>query len=288
MQRAKHSKFKNTGLLFELLTRQVTADILAGKEESPAKNLLFKYFSQNKNLGKEWQLYNFLVNENAKDENQAEKYIGIVLKQREKLNNKELMSEKYELIKEVKSLYPLDDLLKSNVKNYKIFASIYKLLEDHVNNNIKFDVKEIVQSRTCILENLCGVKKAKKESDDELLNYYKQQNEEIRLLSYKLLVESLNEKYKDLNTDQKLLLKEYINNISNTNSLHNFIIKSVDSVKYQLNELSKKIDDNIIKIKINETVKQLENIKPNKTIKDNQVMVLLLSYELIKEIKKQL
>lgn len=288
MQRAKHSKFKNTGLLFELLTRQVTADILAGKEESPAKNLLFKYFSQNKNLGKEWQLYNFLVNENAKDENQAEKYIGIVLKQREKLDNKELMSEKYELIKEVKSLYPLDDLLKSNVKNYKIFASIYKLLEDHVNNNIKFDVKEIVQSRTCILENLCGVKKAKKESDDELLNYYKQQNEEIRLLSYKLLVESLNEKYKDLNTDQKLLLKEYINNISNTNSLHNFIIKSVDSVKYQLNELSKKIDDNIIKIKINETVKQLENIKPNKTIKDNQVMVLLLSYELIKEIKKQL
>jgi len=288
MHKAKHSKFRNTGILFELLTRQVTSDILSGKDESFAKNILFKYFSENKELGKELQLYNFLVNEVAKDETQAEKYIEIVLKQRDKLNQKSLSSEKYNLIKEVKEVYPINDLFKSSIKNYKVLASIYKIFENHVNKDSKFDVKEIVTSRTCIVENLCGVKKVNKETEDELIGVYKQQNEEVRLLSYKILVESLNEKYKDLDSNQKNLLKEYINSISNTNSLKKLIDDEVTNVKKQLAELTSKISDDVVKIKINETVKQLDNVKKFNLVKDNQVMVLLLSYELIKEIKNQL
>ncbi len=194
--KAKHSKFRNTGILFELLTRQITADILAGKDESIAKTLLFKYFKENKELGREWQLYSFLLNEKAKDEVQAEKYINVVLKQREKIDDKKLVQEKYNLIKEIKETYPIEDLLKSNLKNYKTFASIYKVFEDHVNDNVKFDMNEIIQSRTVITENLCGKKKQINESEDNLINIYKQQSEEVRLLSYKLLIESLNEKYK--------------------------------------------------------------------------------------------
>jgi hypothetical protein len=288
MHKAKHSKFRNTGILFELLTRQVTSDILSGKDESFAKNILFKYFSESKELGKELQLYNFLVNEVAKDETQAEKYIEIVLKQRDKLNQKSLTSEKYNLIKEIKDVYPINDLFKSSIKNYKVLASIYKIFENHGDKNSKFDVKEIVTSRTCIVENLCGIKKANKETEDELISVYKQQNEEVRLLSYKILVESLNEKYKDLDSNQKNLLKEYINSISNTNSLKTLIDSEVTNVKKQLAELTNKISDEVIKIKINETVKQLDNIKKFNLVKDNQVMVLLLSYELIKEVKNQL
>jgi len=288
MHKAKHSKFRNTGILFELLTRQVTSDILSGKDESFAKNILFKYFSESKELGKELQLYNFLVNEVAKDETQAEKYIEIVLKQRDKLNQKSLTSEKYNLIKEIKDVYPINDLFKSSIKNYKVLASIYKIFENHGDKNSKFDVKEIVTSRTCIVENLCGIKKANKETEDEMINVYKQQNEEVRLLSYKILVESLNEKYKDLDSNQKNLLKEYINSISNTNSLKTLIDSEVTNVKKQLSELTSKISDDVIKIKINETVKQLDNVKKFNLVKDNQVMVLLLSYELIKEIKNQL
>ena len=288
MHKAKHSKFRNTGILFELLTRQVTSDILSGKDESFAKNILFKYFSENKELGKELQLYNFLVNEVAKDETQAEKYIEIVLKQRDKLNQKSLTSEKYNLIKEIKDVYPINDLFKSSIKNYKVLASIYKIFENHGDKNSKFDVKEIVTSRTCIVENLCGIKKANKETEDEMINVYKQQNEEVRLLSYKILIESLNEKYKDLDSSQKNLLKEYINSISNTNSLKKLIDSEVTNVKKQLAELISKISDDVIKIKINETVKQLDNVKKFNLVKDNQVMVLLLSYELIKEIKNQI
>lgn len=288
MHKAKHSKFRNTGILFELLTRQVTSDILSGKDESFAKNILFKYFAENKELGKELQLYNFLVNEVAKDETQAEKYIEIVLKQRDKLNQKSLASEKYNLIKEIKDIYPINDLFKSSIKNYKVLASIYKIFENHINKSSKFDVKEIVSSRTCIVENLCGIKKVNKETEDDLINVYKQQNEEVRLLSYKLLVESLNEKYKDLDSNQKNLLKEYINSISNTNSLKKLIDNEVTNVKKQLSELTSKVSDDVVKIKINETVKQLDNVKKFNLVKDNQVMVLLLSYELIKEIKNQL
>ena len=288
MHKAKHSKFRNTGILFELLTRQVTSDILSGKDESFAKNILFKYFAENKELGKELQLYNFLVNEVAKDETQAEKYIEIVLKQRDKLNQKSLASEKYNLIKEIKEVYPINDLFKSSIKNYKVLASIYKIFENHVNKNSKFDVKEIISSRTSIVENLCGIKKVNKETEDELISVYKQQNEEVRLLSYKLLVESLNEKYKDLDSNQKNLLKEYINSISNTNSLKKLIDNEVTNVKKQLSELTSKVSDDVVKIKINETVKQLDNVKKFNLVKDNQVMVLLLSYELIKEIKNQL
>lgn len=288
MHKAKHSKFRNTGILFELLTRQVTSDILSGKDESFAKNILFKYFAENKELGKELQLYNFLVNEVAKDETQAEKYIEIVLKQRDKLNQKSLASEKYNLIKEIKEVYPINDLFKSSIKNYKVLASIYKIFENHINKNSKFDVKEIVSSRTSIVENLCGIKKVNRETEDELISVYKQQNEEVRLLSYKLLVESLNEKYKDLDSNQKNLLKEYINSISNTNSLKKLIDNEVTNVKKQLSELTSKVSDDVVKIKINETVKQLDNVKKFNLVKDNQVMVLLLSYELIKEIKNQL
>lgn len=288
MQKAKHSKFKNTGILFELLTRQVTADILAGKDESVAKNLLFKYFTENKELGKEWQLYNFLLNEKTKDDFQAEKYINVILKQREKLDCKKLTEQKYNLIKEIKDSYPIEDLLKSSIKNYRIHASVYKLFENHVNNSVKFDVKELIQSRNTLTENLCGKKTSSKESDDEVINFYKQQNEDIRLLSYKLLVDSLNEKYKDLDSNQKRLLKEYINNISNTNSLNEFIELEIVNIKKTINELMPKISNEVVKIKINEVIKQLDSINCKKSVKDNQITVLLLSHELIKEIKNQL
>lgn len=288
MQKAKHSKFKNTGILFELLARQVTADILSGKDESTAKNLLFKYFTENKELGKEWQLYNFLLNEKTKDDFQAEKYVNVILKQREKLDCKKLTEQKYNLIKEIKDSYPIEDLLKSSIKNYRIHASIYKLFENHVNTFVKFDLKELIQSRNTLTENLCGKKILSKESEDEMINFYKQQNEDIRLLSYKLLVDSLNEKYKDLDSNQKRLLKEYINNISNTNSLNEFIEVEIVNIKKTIGELLPKISNEVVKIKINEVIKQLDGINCKKSVKDNQITVLLLSHELIKEIKNQL
>ena len=287
-KKMRHSKFRNTGILFELLTRQVTADIIAGKENSEAKDLLFKYFKENTELGREWRLYNFLLSEKIKGEQHAERFLSVIVEQRKKLSNSKLAKEKYELIKEIKELYPIDDFLKANIKNYRMLASIFKLFEDASSKDLKFDVKEVYQAKTCIVENI--VDKPKKSGEEDILKLYAQQKEDIRLLSYSILVDGMNKKYKDLDENQKTVLREYINNISNTNSLGAYIIKEVDNVKQQLSELSSKVSDNdVIKIKINEVVRQLDRVKPttNKVIKDNQVMVVLLSYELLKEIKKQ-
>lgn len=288
-QKLRHSKFKNTGILFELLTRQITADIIAGKEGSEAKDLLFKYFKENTELGKEWRLYNFLLSEKKRDNSDADRFLLVIVEQRKKLSNTKLAKEKYELIKEIKELYPIDDFLKSSIKDYRSLASIFKLFEDASSKDLKFDVQEIYQAKTCIIENI--VDKPKKVGEEEdILSFYAQQNEDIRLLSYRILVEGMNKKYKDLDDNQKNVLREYINNISNTNSLGAFITNQVDNVKIHLNELSSKIKDNdVIQIKINEVIRQLDKVKPqsNKIVKDNQVMVVLLSYELLKEIKNQ-
>jgi hypothetical protein len=169
-----------------------------------------------------------------------------------------------------------------------LLASVYKLFENSTNVNIKFGIDEIANARNCVCEHLSGIKNAKPSEADETLELYKKQSEDIRLLTYKLMVDHLNERYKGLDESQKYILREYINNITNSNSLTSFISGEVQKIKVELSKLNEKVDSNIVKIKITETVKQLENMKPTGAIKDNQIMVLLLSHELIKEIKSKL
>lgn len=289
-KKLRHSKFRNTGILFELLTKQITADILSGKENSEAKTLLFKYFKENTELGKEWRLYNFLLNEKVKDEVHAERFLTVIVEQRKKLHNNKLAEEKYNLIREMKELYPIEQFLKASIKNYKVLASTYKIFENASSKDAKFDVKEVFQAKNCIIENIADSNKRSITESEELIKFYQQQTEDIRLLSYKLLVEGLNKKYSALDDSQKEILREYINNVSNTNSLGEFICNKIDEVKQKLIEVSKNIlDSEVIKIKINEVTKQLDKVRPtNSIVKDNQIMSLLLSYELLKEVTKQL
>ena len=288
-KRMRHSKFKNTGILFELLTRQVTADILAGKDTSAAKDLLYKYFHENTELGREWQLYSTLLNEKIKDEPHAERFFSVIIEARKKLNNRKLSLLKYDLIKEIKDNYPIEEMLKAPVRNYRVLASIFKTFEDVASPTCKFDVKEVYQSKNCIVEHIVDKPKVM-HSEDELINYYKLQTEDIRLLTFKLLYEKFEEKYKSiLDDEQKNVLKEYICNVANTNSFDVFVRNKVSEIKVCLTEVVNKIkDSDVMKIKINEVVNQLDKINPGKTVKDNHVMVLMLSYELLKESKKQL
>jgi hypothetical protein len=287
-KRMRHSKFRNTGILFELLTKQVTADIIAGRETSVAKDILHKYFRENTELGQEWQLYGSLLNEKIKDESHAERFLGVVLDARKKLHNKRLTQLKYDLIKEIKDSYPIDEMLKAPVRNYRVLASIYKIFEDVTSSDCKFDVKEVYQSKNCIVEHIVDKPKVTR-SEDELINYYQAQNEDIRLLTYKLLVEKFNDKYAGVLDDgQKSVLREYICNVANTNNFDVFVKSKVAEIKQSLTEMLGKIkDSDVTKIKIREVVNQLDKINPGKLVKDNHVMVLMLSYELLKEVQKQ-
>ena len=288
MKKLKHSKFKNAGFLFELLVRQVTADILNGSEDSKANIILRKYFSEATELGKENRLYRIIMEEKVKDQTSADRLLESVLKTRNKIDERALTRQKYELIKEIRDTYPIDDFLNGAISNYKLMASIYKVFEESV-YSVECDPREIYKARSCIVESMVASKTPTRLiSEDEkknLIATYQQQNEDVRLLAYKLLVDSFNEKYAGLDGKQKVLIREYINNISNTNSLRQYINQEIPGVRQEIVALKERVANDVIRIKLDETVNQLDKIAKGTLVKENQVMALLLSYELIKELK---
>lgn len=281
-KKAKHSKFKNSGVLFELLTRQITSDILAGRDETFTKNLMFKYFNESKELGKEFQLYNFISSQSSKNPESADRILDVVLQTRSKINSRELNKQKYNLVKEIKEKYNIDEFLKNKIPNYKLYASIYKLFENQDINEVKFGVEELVEAREYVVENLTKDKK----SDSQPLDLYSSQPAEVRLIAYKFLIENFNKKYSNLLPDQKRLLKEYITNVSNTNKFTEFVNVEYKRVSGVLKENVSKINNDVIKIKLNETITQLSNKTISGLVKENQLTSLLTAYELVEELNK--
>jgi len=280
-QKIKHSKIKNTGLLFEILTRQVTADILDGRE-SKSVNLLKKYFNENTALGKEKELYDILMTNSYKDEVRAEKLLEVVVKSRQRISNQELKKEKYNLIKEISDTFSAKDFFNTRVSNYKTLASIYKFFLVET-TKIDFNPKQVVDTRYTILESITS--KPIKEKPSRISETLRKEERDTQLLSYEILVDKFNEKYSNLSESQKSLLKEYINNVSNSNSFGEFINEEITKVVNELKSLSRKVNDKVVKIKLSEAINQAKNFTTKSVVKDNQVVSLMRYYELIKELK---
>ena len=289
MKNIKHNKIKNTGILFELLLRQITADILNDNKNAFAAKLVKKYFSSSKPLGKEIQLYNMVLNESFTSESQANRFLDEVLKSRTKISNASLRREKYNLIKEIREKYPTEDFFRSQINNYKVRASIYGLFLTESSKD-DFYPTDIVRHRNTLVEHILKdrtkQRKIQEQKSKEIAAYEKK-DKDLRLLSYKILVDNFNSRYKNLNTIQKKLLKEYINNISNTNSLREFLNEETSKVKKILKALIPTIDDKVSKIKVNEAYKQVNTLvgTKNKGVKDKNVLTLMRYYELVKELR---
>ncbi len=281
-QRVKHSKIKNTGILFELLSRQITVDVMNGDDKSKSVEVLKKYFNEKTELGKENQLYQVLLKENYNSSRKAEKLVDAVLRAREKLQNKKLRNEKYNLIKEIKKNYVVEDFFRARIPNYKVYASIYKTFLSETTP--VFDPKEEVESTFSIIEHITRNKIKSRDADSKVISEFKNEDKDLRLLSYQLMVDNFNGKYKKLNSMQRNLLKEYVNNISNTNSLREFINDEVKKVKEILNKILPRVKDDVTKIKLTEAIKQTDTLSKGKIVKDKQVVSLMRYYELIKEL----
>ena len=281
-QRVKHSKIKNTGILFELLSRQITVDVMNGDDKSKSVEVLKKYFNEKTELGKENQLYQVLLKENYNSSRKAEKLVDAVIRAREKLQNKKLRNEKYNLIKEIKKNYTVEDFFRARIPNYKVYASIYKTFL--AETTPVFDPKEEVDSNFSIIEHITRNKVKSKNTDSQIISEFKEEDKDLRLLSYQLMVDNFNGKYKSLNSMQRNLLKEYVNNISNTNSLREFVDSEVMKIKKILSKFLPRIDDKVTKIKLTEAIKQSDTLSKGKIVKDKQVVALMRYYELIKEL----
>ena len=280
MKNLKHSKFKNTGVLFELLVRQVASDTL-NNIDSKAIPIIKKYFGKSTELSREFDLYQTLVKEKFSKEDKAVQLIEAVLQAKSKLNQSTLNRQKYNLIKEIKSTYVLEDFFKSKVNDYKTLASIYKLFEYTVSDN----PTEIVENKFTIVEHIIRKDVKKANSLNEMAAFTKQ-DKEVRLLSYKILVDKFNTKYSNLNEGQKSLLRQYINSVNDSMELKTFLVNEVSKIQKELKTLNSKVTDKVTKIKLTEVANLVGTYKDVKTVKDNHVLNLLRYHELIKELKK--
>jgi len=278
----KHSKFKNTGILFELLVRQIASDTVSGKD-SAAIGLVRKYFSKSE-LTKEHKLYQALINSKALTEGKAESLINATLEISSRLNRSALRKEKYNLIKDIRESYGIEEFFKSKINNYTQYAAAYSLIEAH--SSLEFvEPAQVIENKVTLLEHITRKEVNKADVTDRVLEEYAKMDKGTRILAYKMLLEKFNEKYGDMSNAQKAVLKEYINNISNTVKLREFVNESYVAIKSQISQLSKTVVDKTTQIKLTEIVNLLKPLDKNQSVKDDNIIALLQFHQLIDELK---
>jgi len=279
----KHSKYKNTGLLFELLVRQITADTLNGGS-SPSLNILKKAFAKTE-LGKEYKLYETLFKNKNLSEGKAEVTLNTVLEATRKLNRSALRREKYNLINEIQKHYNLNEFFKHQVPNYKGYAAFYKLVEIYNSDKLS-ETNEIIDNKITILEQLTEKPISEKKVKQDLVEEFAKYDKDLRVLTYKVMLEKFNGKYANLNKGQKEILKEFINSIDNTPRLKEIYNTKINEIKKVLKLQARKVKDDTTKIKLLEVVKLLKEIDKGSKINNDDLINLLQYYELTEELSK--
>jgi hypothetical protein len=276
MSKIKHAKVKNTGLIFELLVRQVASDTMNNRN-SKALGIIKRNFSKNSELSKELKLYRSLHEEKFDSQKKAEMFLEAVLRTKHAINESAIKREKYNLIKDIRSHYNIDEFFASRVSNYKLHASIYKLFEFIESD----DPKEYVNNRFAMMEHICT-----KTTVTSAAPTLATENKDIRILASKLIVDKFNEKYATLNEPQKRLLREYINNVTNSATLKQFVISEATILRQNLNKIKTTVPSKVIRIKLNEVANLLTTMSRRNVIEDKDILTMLRYYELVDELQQ--
>jgi len=280
----KHNKIRNTGILFELLVRKITSDTLDNRSNDTAVKLMKEYFNSKTELGKELILYRSFFNAQQLSETKAFELLNVLISQRKKLNEIALNTQKYKLIREIKNNYDLKEFLNARIPSYKVYASVYKVFDSVVNEIQDFnEIEGMVEAKFTIVEHLSGKMISKEIKNDTVLyETVKGQEEDLRLLTYKILMEKFNQKYVGLNDRQKDLLREYIYNVSNSVALRTYATNMAKELVKEIKLKLPRLDNKITKIKLAEVVVQLEKIKTVQIVKENHMTALLIALEITK------
>ena len=275
----KHSKYKNTGLLFELLVRRITADTLEGKEDSAAVTILRKYFL-NSELGKEYKLYEQLNKYKALSEGKAEIVINSLVEASTKLNRTEIKRQRYNLVKEIKENYSVDKFFKVKVSNYKVYAALNNLIENHASSDVAPEV--VINNKMTLLEHLSQI--PVEEKKDKLMEEFDSYDKDLKMLTYRVLLEKFNEKYDDLKSAQKEVLKEFINSVDSPEKLKELYNNRIPGIRSTLSMKMKSVEDEVVKIKLEEVLKYVNPLEKNDKFNNDDIVNLLQYYELINEL----
>jgi len=279
----KHSKYRNTGLIFELLVKQIAADTLSKKDSSAVK-ILKKYYSGNSFLAKEYKLYEFITKNTEIKQNKAESIVSTILEVSRKLDRASLKNQKYELIKDLKESYNLDDFFSIKVRDYKALAALYCLMEAH-NCDSLVDPDILVENKVTVMEHLTSKNISEDDAKDALVEEFSKFDKDLRLLTYKVLLEKFNNKYADLLPEQKRILREFITSVSSQTKLRKFINEELENIRTIVENRKELVTDDIIRIKLEEISKLIKPLDSKDKITDGTLVALMQYYDLINELK---
>jgi len=282
--KVKHSKFRNTGLIFELLVKQIAADTLNNKD-SAAVSILKEYFSKKSILVKELRLYDLISKNKNVSQSKAEAILSTITEVSRGFNQDQLKKAKYSLISEIKDNYNLDEFFAIQIRDYKPFAALYCLLEAQNTPNL-VDPQVLIDNKTTILEHLTNTPQHPEEVRDTLIEEYSKFDKDLKLLTFKILLEKFNDKYKNLLPEQKYILKEFITSVNSSKRLHSLVNEELTKIHTELISLKETIEDSVVKIKLEEVLKLIKPLSSKEKVNDNHLVTLMQYYELVNEIKK--
>ena len=282
--RIKHSKYKNTGLIFELLVKQIAADTL-NKKDSSAVKILKKYFTGKTTLVREFKLYQFILKNKSTSQNKAESIVSTIVEVSRELNRELLKKQKYSLIKEIKANYNIEDFFSMSVKDYKPLAALYCLMEAHRITDL-VDPNVLVNNKTTILEHLTKNVQDKKEVRDSLIEEYSKYDKDLKLLTFRILLEKFNSKYSTLLPEQRNILKEFITSVDSSTKLRGIVNEEIGKLSKVINKLAKSSKNGIIQIKLQEVIKTIKPLTNKEKVTDSHLINIMQYYELIKELKE--
>jgi hypothetical protein len=279
----KHSKLRNTGLIFELLVKQIAADTL-NKKDSPAVEILKHHFARRTALTKEFKLYEFILKNSGVKQNKAEAILSTITEISRKLDQKSIKKQKYNLISDIKESYNIEEFFAIQVRDYKPLASLYCLLEAQNNADI-VDPNFLVDHKTTLLEHLTTSPQKSSDVKETLIEEYSKYDKDLRLLTFKILLEKFNDNYKNLLPEQKNILKEFITSVNSTKRLHKIVNEELDKISKLVTDLSSKIKNDIVKIKLDEVSKAIKPISKKEKVTDTHLINLMQYYDLVNELK---
>lgn len=281
--KVKHSKFRNTGLIFELLVKQIASDTLNNRDSAAVK-LVKKYFTGKTALAKEFKLYEFIAKNKNISQSKAEAIVSTITEISRRLDQKELKEIKYNLISDIKESYNIDEFFSIQIRDYKPFAALYCLLEAQNNSNL-VDPSVLVDNKTTILEHLTSTPQKEADVKDTLIEDYSKYDKDLRLLTFKILLEKFNDKYKDLLPEQKNILKEFITSVNSNARLRNIVNEELTKISSDVKDLVKKVKDEVVKIKLEEVSKAIIPISKTEKITDSHLVNLMQYYDLVNELR---
>ena len=279
----KHSKFRNTGLIFELLVKQIAADTLNGRD-SVAVQILKKFYSNKSTLAKEYRLYEFIVKNKNVSQSKAEAIVSTITEVSRKLDQKTLKAQKYELISAIKESYDVNEFFGMQVRDYKPLAALYCLLEAQNNDNL-INPQILIDNKTTILEHLTSAPQNEEEVKDTLIEEYSKYDKDLKLLTFKILLEKFNDKYKNLLPEQKNILKEFITSVNSQSRLRTLVNEEMNKIASAVRNLSAKVKNEVVKIKLDEVAKSIKPLSNKDKITDNHLVNLMQYYDLVNELK---